>query len=48
MYLNEKKFVYLKGEFQNDVREGSGVYYYANGDRYSGEWKNQKRNGNGK
>lgn len=24
-----------------------GVYYYANGDKYDGDWKNDKINGEG-
>ena len=44
------KYLYnllLQGEFQNDVREGYGVYTYSNGDKYTGHWKAQKRNGQG-
>jgi hypothetical protein len=25
------------------VKEGRGIYYYANGSRYEGEWKENKR-----
>ena len=28
--------------------EGKGIYYFNNGDRYEGEWKNDKREGKGK
>jgi len=30
---------------KNGVREGQGILYDANGDRYEGEWKNDKRDG---
>ena len=26
---------------------GTGTYYYANGDKYEGEWKDDKRHGKG-
>jgi len=26
---------------------GKGVYYYANGNRYDGDWKDDKKNGKG-
>lgn len=26
---------------------GSGIYYWAKGDRYEGDWKNDKRDGYG-
>jgi hypothetical protein len=29
------------------VREGKGVCYYNNGDKYEGEWKNDKKEGTG-
>jgi len=29
-------------------RHGNGIYYYANGDVYEGEWKKDKKNGYGK
>ena len=31
----------------DDVRDGFGVYYYVNGDRYEGEWKEHQRHGQG-
>ena len=27
--------------------EGKGIYYYNNGDRYEGDFKNDKREGKG-
>ena len=27
--------------------EGKGIYYYNNGERYEGDWKNDKREGKG-
>jgi len=35
------------GEFQNGNMTGTGVYYYANGDRYEGGFRDGKRNGRG-
>ena len=31
----------------NDCFDGTGTYYFANGDRYEGEWKDGKRDGQG-
>jgi hypothetical protein len=31
-----------------DRKNGSGKYWYANGDRYEGEWKNDSKHGYGK
>ncbi len=31
----------------NGNKEGKGVYTYADGDKYDGEWKNDKREGKG-
>ena len=28
------------GQVLNGLREGKGIYYVNNGDRYEGEWKN--------
>ena len=44
-YLNTTKInndgQYI-GEIKNDIREGKGKMYFKNGDRYEGEWKNDK------
>ena len=32
---------------QNGVRNGKGVYYYENGDKYEGDWKNNLKDGEG-
>ena len=29
------------------IREGKGIMYYNNGDRYEGEWKNDDTHGKG-
>ena len=29
------------------AKEGKGVYYYNNGNRYEGDWRNSKREGKG-
>lgn len=36
-----------EGSWVEDLREGYGVYQYANGDRYEGEWKQDLRHGQG-
>ena len=33
------------GEFVRGLREGYGIYYYANGARYEGEWKDNMKCG---
>lgn len=35
------------GSCLNGIRDGGGVYTYANGDTYTGEWKHDMRNGSG-
>ncbi len=35
------------GDWKNDLRDGLGVAYYADGSRYEGEWKEGKRQGRG-
>ena len=37
---NDGRYV---GQVVNGLREGKGIYYYPNGDRYEGEWRNDKR-----
>ena len=32
----------FEGEFKDDKKHGHGVYTYANGDVYDGEWKDSK------
>jgi len=32
----------------NNKPEGWGTYYFANGDRYEGEWVDNNRHGKGK
>ncbi len=36
------------GEFVNGMREGRGIFYFANGNKYLGEWKKNKMDGEGK
>ena len=35
------------GDFKNNKRDGKGIYYYKNGDRYEGGYKNHKKEGQG-
>ena len=35
------------GEWNENVREGHGIYTYQNNDTYDGEWKNNQRHGKG-
>ena len=34
-----------EGDFKNDLFEGKGIYYYANGDRVMGNYLNGVRKG---
>ena len=36
------------GDFVDGERHGFGVFYYASGAMYEGEWKHNMKNGNGK
>lgn len=36
-----------KGKFSEGLPHGRGVYTWANGDQYDGQWKDGKRNGEG-
>ena len=39
---------YYTGEFQNDMKHGVGVYYWADvGDKYSGVWHENIKQGEG-
>jgi len=42
------KLIGYYGERVKDLKEGTGQYYYLNGDMYDGEWKNDKKHGEGK
>jgi hypothetical protein len=33
--------------FNNGVKQGRGVYYWADGSRYSGDWVADEMSGNG-
>ena len=35
------------GQLVNELREGKGVYYFNNGDKYEGEWKKNNVDGKG-
>ena len=37
----EDEEIYI-GEKVNNLREGYGILLYSDGDRYEGEWKNDK------
>jgi hypothetical protein len=43
--MDESNF---KGLLVEGRREGKGIQLYENGDVYEGDWKNDKREGNGK
>ena len=38
---------YVKGEMENDVKDGSGIYYYASGEKYDGFFSDDVINGYG-
>ena len=35
------------GEVVNGIKEGKGIIYWNNGDRYEGEWRNDRMDGKG-
>ena len=41
-YNNGSRIKYI-GQVLNGVPEGKGIMYWDNGDRYEGEWKNEKK-----
>ena len=47
--MNKKteKNEYLKGDFADDKKEGFGVYYWINGNRYQGQFWNDLKHGIG-
>jgi hypothetical protein len=52
MPISEKREVkydngYYKGEFKYNKKNGSGMYYWHNGNKYIGEWKNDNMHGKG-
>jgi len=36
-----------EGQFQDDMKNGSGLYKYPNGDFYKGDFMRDKRHGQG-
>ena len=36
-----------QGKFRTHMRSGCGIMTFSNGDRYEGEWENDKQNGFG-
>lgn len=38
---------YYRGKFKEGYPSGKGTYVWANGDQYTGDWKDGKRNGEG-
>ena len=40
-------FGIYEGEFQNDMKNGLGIYRYANGESYKGQFVNDKMQGQG-
>lgn len=43
-HLNER----FEGVYVKDKKNGSGKYWYSNGDKYDGEWRNDCKHGYGK
>jgi hypothetical protein len=47
--VNNKKNLIMEdiyeGELKNELRNGKGICYYKNGNKFDGEWKNNKRDG---
>lgn len=39
--------LHSKGTWDRNMRQGYGVYYYANGDKYDGEWLSDQKHGKG-
>ena len=42
IYVGEMKFNFLTND-----KDGKGIMYYKNGNKYEGEWKNDKKEGKG-
>ena len=40
--------IFKKGEFKEDKRNGQGKYFYANQEKYEGNWFHDFRHGYGK
>ena len=47
LILNHGKVIDMKENGEMIEREGKGIYYYNNGNRYEGDWRNSKREGKG-
>ena len=48
--INNKELKYGNGRYVGQVvnlKEGNGIYYYNNGERYEGDWKNDLKEGKG-
>lgn len=45
---DSKEVTVYVGEWENNRRKGYGCCYWQTGDKYEGEWKDDKSNGKGK
>ena len=45
--FNEKGKLIYEGDYNKNLREGEGTYYYEKGEKYVGEWVNGLREGKG-
>ena len=43
----KKTFKIYEGEWRYDIRNGYGIFYFINGDKYIDEWKNNLKEGYG-
>ena len=35
-------------DYKNDLKEGNGIFFYLDGRKYDGQWKDGKKDGHGK
>ena len=47
LYNDKGKLIY-EGDYNKDLREGEGTYYYNTGEKYVGNFEANKKNGYGK